>query len=123
MNAIYDLYQRLNGGERVVSPTYAEGIEMFNYALDSFVERTTTEARTKAQEETAAAFQKKKMRWKPRNQFWMNWISLEISCNRPRIRMPVENALWKLIRLEMAARWKMPSRHLFSRSENVPPHS
>ncbi len=59
MNAIYDLYQRLNGGELVAFPTYTEGIEMFKSALDTFVERTTTEARTKAQEEAAAAFQKK----------------------------------------------------------------
>lgn len=32
---------------------------MFRAAMDSFVERTRTEARTKAQEEAAAAFQKK----------------------------------------------------------------
>lgn len=59
MNAIYDLYQRLNGGELVTFPTYTEGIKMFRAAMDSFVERTTTEARTKAQEEAAAEFQKK----------------------------------------------------------------
>lgn len=59
MNAIYDLYQRLNGGELVAFPTYTEGIKMFRAAMDSFVERTTTEARTKAQEEAAAEFQKK----------------------------------------------------------------
>ena len=59
MNAIYDLYQRLNGGERAAFRTYSEGVEMFKAAMDSFVERTTTEARTKAQEEAAAAFQKK----------------------------------------------------------------
>ena len=55
---IYNLYQGLSG-ERVEFPTYAEGIVMFRAAMDSFVERTTTEARTKAQEEAAAAFQKK----------------------------------------------------------------
>lgn len=55
---IYDLYQGLSG-ERVEFPTYAEGIVMFRAAMDSFVERTTTEERTKAQEEAAAAFQKK----------------------------------------------------------------
>ena len=52
---IYDLYQGLSG-ERVEFPTYAEGIVMFRAAMDSFVERTTTEERTKAQEEAAAAF-------------------------------------------------------------------
>lgn len=59
MNAIYDLYQRLNGGKLVAFPTYTEGIEMFKSALDTFVERTTTEAQTKAQEAAAAEFQKK----------------------------------------------------------------
>ena len=55
---IYNLYQNLSG-ERAAFRTYSEGVEMFKTAMDSFVERTTTEARTKAQEEAAAAFQKK----------------------------------------------------------------
>lgn len=59
MNAIYDLYQRLNGGELVAFPTYTEGIKMFRAAMDSFVERTTMEARMKAQEEAATEFQVK----------------------------------------------------------------
>lgn len=55
---IYNLYQNLSG-ERAAFRTYSEGVEMFKTAMDSFVERTTTEARTKAQEEAATAFQKK----------------------------------------------------------------
>ena len=55
---IYNLYQNLSG-ERAAFRTYSEGVEMFKAAMDSFVERTTTEARTKAQEAAAAEFQKK----------------------------------------------------------------